>query len=406
MLTRLHQRAALGEALRKGSTPCGITIRLARGAEVHSLGGFDRLLMSTAVIGGCAVEHKSQLIALLYGQLAGAASLREMGRLASQKVRLYHLGARRRGARPWLTPTRSALRCSADCSTLLAQATGAAPSLGEAVRLVDATSVSLPRTSQSWAGFQPARLRRQAARRLDPDAALPVHFVVTPRGSTTSRRPRPCRSRRARPTSSTSATTTSPGGPSSTRRLPHRHAPQEPTPRSTLIEERRVSRRPPSSPTASATCRPARRSRANPFDGPVREVRVRTETGKVLRILSNDLDASAQEIADLYKRRWQIELFFRWIKQTLRIRHFLGTSENAVRIQIAVALIAYLLIRLAQAVAKTVKSILTFARLIRVNLMHRGPIDQLAAPPTPPPRMPGPAQSAPPMNRTPVAPHR
>ena len=80
----------------------------------------------------------------------------------------------------------------------------------------------------------------------------------------------------------------------------------------------------------------------------VREVRVKTETGKVLRLLSNDLDATAQEIADLYKRRWAIELFFRWVKQTLRIRHFLGTGENAVRIQIAVALIAFLLLRLAQ----------------------------------------------------------
>ena len=65
--------------------------------------------------------------------------------------------------------------------------------------------------------------------------------------------------------------------------------------------------------------------------GLVREVRVRIETGKVSRIFTNDLTASAQEIADLYKRRWAIELFFRWVKQTLKIGHFLGTSENAVR---------------------------------------------------------------------------
>ena len=89
-----------------------------------------------------------------------------------------------------------------------------------------------------------------------------------------------------------------------------------------------------------------------PHADAVREVRVTIETGKVLRILSNDLDARAQEIADLYKRRWAIELFFRWVKQTLKITHFLGTSENAVRIQIAVALIAFLLLRLAQAAQK------------------------------------------------------
>ena len=55
---------------------------------------------------------------------------------------------------------------------------------------------------------------------------------------------------------------------------------------------------------------------------------MRIETGKVLRILSNDLEASAQEIADLYKRRWAIELFFRWVKQTLKIRHFVGPSRT------------------------------------------------------------------------------
>jgi hypothetical protein len=123
-------------------------------------------------------------------------------------------------------------------------------------------------------------------------------------------------------------------------------------------------------------CRQAN-NRRNPFGDPVREVRVRLDTGKVLRILSNDLDASAQEIADLYKRRWAIELFFRWIKQTLKIARFLGTSENAVRIQIAVALIAFLLLRLAQRTQKAVQSPLAFARLVRANLMHRRRIDSL-----------------------------
>jgi IS4 transposase len=69
----------------------------------------------------------------------------------------------------------------------------------------------------------------------------------------------------------------------------------------------------------------------------VREIKVKIETGAVLRILTNDLDAPAAEIAALYKRRSAIELFFRWVKQTLKIKHFYDTSENAVRIQIGVA---------------------------------------------------------------------
>jgi IS4 transposase len=118
-------------------------------------------------------------------------------------------------------------------------------------------------------------------------------------------------------------------------------------------------------------------SRKNPLQVPAREIGVILDSGKLLRIVTNDLDAPAQEIADLYKQRWQIELFFRWVKQTLRIRHFVGVSENAVRIQIAIALIAFLTLRMAQLAQNAVHSPLEFARLVRTNLMHRRPINQL-----------------------------
>ena len=114
----------------------------------------------------------------------------------------------------------------------------------------------------------------------------------------------------------------------------------------------------------------------------MREIGVALDNGKPpLRIVTNDLDAPAQEIADLYKRRWAIELFFRWVKQTLRISHFIGRSENAVRIQIACALIAYLLLRLIQDANKITLSPLAYTRLIRTNLMHLRPLDQLLKPP-------------------------
>jgi transposase len=132
-------------------------------------------------------------------------------------------------------------------------------------------------------------------------------------------------------------------------------------------------------------------NRHNPMADAVREVCVRSKQpahgkagGKVLRIFTNDLDASAQEIADLYKKRWDIELFFRWIKQTLRIKRFVGCSENAVRIQIATALIAFLLLRLAQATQTAIASPLAFARLVRSNLMHQRAITALLAPHSPP----------------------
>lgn len=129
-------------------------------------------------------------------------------------------------------------------------------------------------------------------------------------------------------------------------------------------------------------------SRRNPMNRRVREVRVRIATGKVLRLLSNDLGSRAERIAELCKRRWAIALFFRRVKQTLRLRRFIGTSENAVCIQIAVALIGFLLLRLAQRrCGLDEKSKLAFARLVTANLMHRRAVAKVfeIAPRTRPP---------------------
>ena len=130
---------------------------------------------------------------------------------------------------------------------------------------------------------------------------------------------------------------------------------------------------------------PARQAmnRKNPMQDAVREIVVRTEAGETLRLMTNDLDAPAQEIADLYRRRWQIELFFRLMKQTLRITKFVGRSENAVRIQIAVALIAFLLLRALQQITKETHGFLELVQLVRANLMHRKDPTRLRKPPPP-----------------------
>ena len=106
----------------------------------------------------------------------------------------------------------------------------------------------------------------------------------------------------------------------------------------------------------------------------MREITVRIDTGKVLRLFTNDLTSPAEQIAELYKERWQIELFFKWIKQNLKITRFLGTSENAIRSQIAVAFIAYLLVRLiqqAQRPANTAPP--TVLLIVRTHLFVRRP---------------------------------
>jgi len=84
------------------------------------------------------------------------------------------------------------------------------------------------------------------------------------------------------------------------------------------------------------------------YDTELREIVVAREGRDRLYLVTNDHQRSAAEIAALYKERWQIELFFKWIKQNLKMKSFLGRSENAVKLQIYVALIAFCLLRLFQ----------------------------------------------------------
>ena len=92
---------------------------------------------------------------------------------------------------------------------------------------------------------------------------------------------------------------------------------------------------------------------------------------KKLVFLTNDLKLDAQTIADIYKARWEIELFFKTIKQNLKIKRFLGTSRNAVCTQVWIAMIAYLLISYQKFSQRTKYSIQKMFKLIQTNLFER-----------------------------------
>ena len=109
----------------------------------------------------------------------------------------------------------------------------------------------------------------------------------------------------------------------------------------------------------------------------------REEDGKLLTFTTNDLERTAAEIAALYKSRWQIELFFKWIKQNLKIKRFLGRRENAVKIQVLTAMIAYLLLRFAQLSYPCKLSLQQIARKISLNLMTRCRLVSLLSAPPP-----------------------
>jgi hypothetical protein len=369
----------------------GVNVMRHKNSVFHDLlkqvpwAAFDRLVeQHQADFRVRTLSTKSQFVALLYGQLSGASSLREVvGGLESHALRLYHLGASapRRSTLADANATRPSEVFSALFAVLVERAQrGLRRTLAETTYLIDSTGVRLTAASH-WARFSAGVCSAKVHVIYDADADRPIYAAISPAklNDITAAQAMPIvpgatyvfdlgyydyrwwsaldakgcrivtRFKSNTPLAVVAELPVAEGGAILSDRIGHL---------------------------------PARQagSRQNPFQDPVREVRVQLETGKVLRILSNDLDASAQEIADLYKRRWAIELFFRWVKQTLKISRFLGTSENAVRIQIAVALIAFLLLRLAQATQKRVHSPLAFARLVRINLLHRRRIDRLLEP--------------------------
>ena len=118
---------------------------------------------------------------------------------------------------------------------------------------------------------------------------------------------------------------------------------------------------------------------------PLRRVGYRDpETKKHYVFLTNNFKLSAKTIADIYKERWQIEIFFRWIKQNLKIKAFIGNSRNAVMTQIYVALIAYLLLCMFKHLSKIPASLRNLLRVIQLNLFRKCSLEELFEPPPKP----------------------
>ena len=123
----------------------------------------------------------------------------------------------------------------------------------------------------------------------------------------------------------------------------------------------------------------------NDFPAPMRRIGYRDpETGKALVFLTNNFTVPALTIAQLYRGRWQIELFFKWIKQHLRIKAFYGTSHNAVRTQIWTAIAVYLLVAILKKRLHLEASLYTILQILSLTLFEKMPISQALAqlPPT------------------------
>jgi hypothetical protein len=337
------------------------------------------------------LSTKTQFTAMAYGQLAGANSLREVvTQFNSQGPKLYHLGAKPI-ARSTVADA-NAKRPSAVFEDLFKDLVVLAQrrvrqALTEATYLIDATHLPLNEHSAKWARYSAGVCGAKVHVVYDPDADQPIYAAVS-----------------AANVNDITAAKAMPIEPNATYvfdlgyydygwwKKMHEAGCRIVTrlKKNTKLTITREKHLPPGGPILADRfgTLPKRQSgnRRNPMNVEMREVVVRIDTGKVIRVLTNDVTSSARTIADLYKRRWAIELHFRWIKQSLKIRKFLGTSANAVRTQVYIALIVFLLLHLTHAAEKISLSILEFTRLVRAHLMSRRDVRALQRPDDPPSR--------------------
>ena len=115
------------------------------------------------------------------------------------------------------------------------------------------------------------------------------------------------------------------------------------------------------------------------YPTPLRRVRIKDDEGKTLVFLTNNTELPARTIAELYRCRWQVELFFKWIKQHLRIKSFFGTSENAVKSQIWIAVSVYVLVAILKKRLKLSASLYEILQILSLTMFERTPLDQLLA---------------------------
>ncbi len=345
----------------------------------------SRRVFDAAVVGRAkwGLTEWAHLVTLVSAHLAGARSMRDLLRLIEHhQPALAHLGIERvrRSTLSDANALRPTVPFEAIAAHLSAKIAALAPGLGrEASRLIDATRIHAGKAVQHWAVDGAVKLHLV----FDPGAQRTTGFAVT--GSRTNDITAAKRfpiERGARYVFDKGyycftfwASLAAAGCHFVTRlkvNTPVRITRQRRVPKAaTNILKDEIGHLP----------QRLGNNRRNPFSAPIRLVTVQISTGRVLTLVTNDLKAPASEIADLYKSRWEIELFFKWMKQNLRLHHFIGTNRNAITLQIMAAIIAHLLVRLAQLLGRSSLAVQAIFRLSSFALFQRRPLSGLLSPP-------------------------
>jgi hypothetical protein len=315
---------------------------------------------------------------MVMSQLSGAGSLRDLERMAAHHSGvLPHLGLSR-VARSTLSDANADRPCGLfeDVAGELAAMAAPRASRREAIRLIDATRIFAGREVATWSG---GGIKLHLV--LDPESQRPTYFAVT------SERINDVVAAKAMPIEAGATYVFDKGYydfgfwaalAAAKCRFVTRLKKNSPT---RLIRERRPRGSNILLDQIATLSGRLSGQRRNPYQGKVRLIAVKIDTGREITLVTNDLKAPAEQIAALYKQRWQIELFFKWLKQNLVLQHFMGTSRNGVTIQIMAALIGYLLLRIAALGNATSIGLQALARLMPALLLTRRPIEQLFRPP-------------------------
>jgi hypothetical protein len=331
------------------------------------------------------LSYWSQLVAMLYAQLSGKKSLRDLVfSLGRHRQKLYHLGLTpaKRSTLADANEQRPALIFQKTYEKLLArfQAEAARQPQARRAKILDATYVPVCASLFPWANFQPSK------------NAVKLHVLLAPEGAPQDVR---VTAGQVHELEVARKLKFAPGdlllldrgyvdfawlyslhqqGVAFVTRLPknirYQVVKENPAPANAAVQ-------------ADQTVRLSTYYSRRHYPETLRLVHYRDPaTQKEYVFLTNRPDLPAQAVAELYRQRWQIETFFRWIKQNLKIKTFYGTSENAVLIQLWTALIAYLLLLWLKVRSQVGWSILELTRIIQNLLMDRSNLWDLLCPRT------------------------
>lgn len=324
-----------------------------------------------------------QLVALLFCQLAGRQSLRDLVEgFNSKKAQHYHLGTDviRKSSLADANRNRPVKIFQETFFYLLekTRAKLAKTEINEMVRLIDSTTIDLNLNQFEWAKFRSSKAGIKLHTVYDPKAEIPVYFEMT-NAKMNDRKGLSMLPMMSGITYVVDRAYNDYSWYYSLTKLGSTFVGR--MKKNALYEVVEFRTKKSDDILSDEVIRLTSEKAKKDCPIPLRRITFRRkEDKKILVFISNDLKRSAEDIAALYKQRWQIELFFKWIKQNLKIKTFLGRNENAVLIQVFTAMIAYLLLKLIQLKSLCAFSLQEIARLMPLNLTSRRSVLELLHP--------------------------